>query len=781
MLAALSSPELKGEGRGMLAPQPGHVTLRDSSQGEGRNWAVAIVHGIGATEPVQMLHLVSDALTTAGKPAQDKQSAEPPGPRIEIALEPKITIERKPGRHEQHTMDGWLPDGSRVRFATALWSDIAKVSGGPLSLMGSILLGGFGVRYFAEVGSDTGRSFLAKALHKVLDWMIILLAMVLLPVTMCLTVYGTVALVAYAPFHDKTLWMQTPFIAGFGLVIVVIIERIARGYLRQQALQRTLIHPVLNSFLLIGIAMFVLLLAGMRYDESAPFSYRYGGKDSLIAQAASVFTVGLGQFLQHDNWVVRAGQLDTTGIYFGLLYSVQDLGGLIEIVLALFALLLLFATWFDPRIDWRMRRSLRLSVISVVSMWLVMLLLLWPEKIITSLVMTYYSGYYKADRAKENVEFFREVVAWDFTAGKPWHGTKYIPGDYYHALWFDWMFLVFLLATLLTIVILLLFRTAANQLRSRKDFNLSPFKPASGKAVPRKQCWPRLVVSSTYVLLVLLLMCCCVMVVSAEILSNPILGLGFRPIKWLEDNIAHEVIIRYGIMTTAVLVAIFGFLFIANAIRDAVKLMLDVVNHFVAPGQGFPVRREISQRLIDTLDHLTSAGDKPHLVVIAHSQGTVIALDTIFGSRQFAASAGSDTHPAESGILERAGLWKQAPDGWTESLKDRVSSLTILTFGSPITNVYQHYFGHMYPPFAKTLIADIDRKDQQVKWFNTYRIDDFVGTYIDNSIPNFPVNVPVTTGGHTKYWEAEVFKVLFAESDMQSVLRPVAAKRSRAS
>ena len=72
-------------------------------------------------------------------------------------------------------------------------------------------------------------------------------------------------------------------------------------------------------------------------------------------------------------------------------------------------------------------------------------------------------------------------------------------------------------------------------------------------------------------------------------------------------------------------------------------------------------------------------------VIIAHGQGTVITLDTIFGSLERSDVRG----PVEP--MRQSGLWTGMPPSWNQQcLQDRVSSLTILTFGSPITNIYQH-------------------------------------------------------------------------------------------
>ena len=715
----------------------------------GRNWAVAIVHGIGSTEPVDMLQRVTKAI---GSACRDITFSN----QINIEIDPNADPAQR--RHEQHATDGFLPDGSRVRFATALWSDIGVVSEGLLSLLAGVLLGGFGVRYFAEVGSSTGE-LPARALHRVLQAMIWLLALVILPVTMCLAIFSSVALIAAQMVLNSLLWLQTPIICVVSLSLVYVIWSFGHKYLEKSAVERKLIKPVLNVFLGIAVVECVLLLITQQDIKGAPFKLGLLGLDNPISQVVSKGIVGLGWLLQHDNWVERAKELDPTGLYIGLLYSVQDLGGLVEIILAFVVLVLLVITYLDPRVDRSTARSLLLSSVCVVSMWTMMLLLLWPEKIITSMAMTHYSSF------KPGVEHTFQLAAAciDFQKMEFCSEKTYIPANYYQALWFDWVFLAFLLLTLVVVGVLVMFRSIAA--RARRNFDPEKFKPEGGVKATGSTCWPRLVVSWGYVALVLALMIVTVVVVAFELFGPRDTARALFKSGSAIEKFPHEVIINYSYMIPAVLLSIFGFLVVASSIRDSVKLMLDVVNHFVAPDKAFPVRREIAQRLVDTLDYLTRDGDKPHLVIIAHSQGTVITLDTIFGSLERADVRGA------ADPMRQSGVWTGMPAGWNQQcLQDRVSSLTILTFGSPVTNVYQHYFGHMYQPFVDTAKIAAMAKDPRVKWFNTYRIDDYVGTWIDNSIASFPVNMPMPNGGHIKYWEAEIFKPLFDQPGLRDVL-----------
>lgn len=109
--------------------------------------------------------------------------------------------------------------------------------------------------------------------------------------------------------------------------------------------------------------------------------------------------------------------------------------------------------------------------------------------------------------------------------------------------------------------------------------------------------------------------------------------------------------------------------------------------------------------------------------MIAHSQGTVIAFDAL-----------------------RHELW--------ERVKDRAASLTVLTFGSPVTHIYQRYFSRPYPAIANTPNLAKLAAEPGLKWFNVYRIDGFVGTYVGASVP-VPVERPMPPGGRTHYWQQD--------------------------
>ena len=124
-------------------------------------------------------------------------------------------------------------------------------------------------------------------------------------------------------------------------------------------------------------------------------------------------------------------------------------------------------------------------------------------------------------------------------------------------------------------------------------------------------------------------------------------------------------------------------------------------------------------------------------------------------------------------------------------LRNSFGKITLVTMGSPVTHLYQHYFGHFYPGFHdrfwETLHQHVDR------WVNIFRVDDFVGLDIDfghlpqtreefvrmNELtgPNqmdlhfaYCSNHPVGARGHVNYWsDVEVLEVLKKELVISSV------------
>ena len=190
-------------------------------------------------------------------------------------------------------------------------------------------------------------------------------------------------------------------------------------------------------------------------------------------------------------------------------------------------------------------------------------------------------------------------------------------------------------------------------------------------------------------------------------------------------------------------------LMLLPSLRPALDMLLDVVNHFYfrptqmedalddddefdivettfEDGKLFFSRRDaIHQRIKRILTHYRDQLDhdlktRPELVIVSHSQGTMAAIE----------------------ILNDGEL------GW---LNNSFGSVSLVTMGSPLSHIYQHYFGHIYPALDKPYWVSLRRRID--RWINICRIDDFVGTEI-----LFPENHSVAGVGqtvdHTKTMEA---------------------------
>lgn len=174
----------------------------------------------------------------------------------------------------------------------------------------------------------------------------------------------------------------------------------------------------------------------------------------------------------------------------------------------------------------------------------------------------------------------------------------------------------------------------------------------------------------------------------------------------------------------SILVPLGGLMFfLVPRLRPAFDMLLDVVNHFYfrptharnvmededefdiaettfENGAMFFSRRDsLHSRLKKILSHYREAYDHcPELVIVSHSQGTMIAIEVL-------------------------------NDDEVSWINSHFRSVTLVTMGSPLTHLYQHYFGHYYPgldqPFWASLRRRVDR------WINICRIDDFVGTELD--------------------------------------------------
>ena len=94
-----------------------------------------------------------------------------------------------------------------------------------------------------------------------------------------------------------------------------------------------------------------------------------------------------------------------------------------------------------------------------------------------------------------------------------------------------------------------------------------------------------------------------------------------------------------------------------------------------------------------------------------------------------------------------------------ESLKG-VKRIDVLTIGSPLKHIYEHYYGDYEPPYRGTKVLDVD------SWTNIWRVDDPIGQDINPtacSKDGMICNMGIGPGGHEDYWrEVDVLAVLWS-------------------
>ena len=233
--------------------------------------------------------------------------------------------------------------------------------------------------------------------------------------------------------------------------------------------------------------------------------------------------------------------------------------------------------------------------------------------------------------------------------------------------------------------------------------------------------------------------------------SNPVplvtIGLAAFNVDPLQDFIQH--ISRSTLIFTGFLIILITFFL--TPIQAGLGLLVDVTNHFrlgksplmrdvkeygwasglkraMLPARTdfFPLRARIVDRIQTVTEDLIVSEQITKLTIVAHSQGSVFALQAI----------------------------RQNPD----LLQGR--PVQLVTMGSPYTHLFEHYFPGRYGMENMTKRPPVDR------WINIFRTNDFVGTEITGA-DNYPQNFPVAPRGHTGYWrDAEVLAIIRKEAEL---------------
>lgn len=128
--------------------------------------------------------------------------------------------------------------------------------------------------------------------------------------------------------------------------------------------------------------------------------------------------------------------------------------------------------------------------------------------------------------------------------------------------------------------------------------------------------------------------------------------------------------------------------------RIGIDIVLDIVNHFkyeevpvvkrirsvgLKPNLSYSRRERMIDRFIAVVENLSKQENFDEVIIIAHSQGTLIALEG----------------------LKRNSIFPE-------------NNNTLVTMGSPYSHIYQHYFSHSYPLIEEESLPQVS------KWHNIF-------------------------------------------------------------
>ncbi len=709
--------------------------------------AVAMVHGLGANKPCEMMEDVTAAIHTVCSLSPEVPDRDNPGSTKPDTSRTEIyKREDEQGRESNVYLRDYKvkETGSLLCVAEGYWGDISLIRSGFWNFVWGLVLNLFGLRYFADAALDRN-SVLAQLMRAVLNLIVSIIVTITLPLNLFALVFGFLMLhlpgffltgedlqKLYTSADPASSSAWALLMAGFlcGLFSIIVW----RGT-RKIVKERRLIDNAIYGF---GILSFIALISGIAsfsediresgdkgvhlfFEKSTKLLTRQVWKDIRKARIVSDDRKcgqkgGVTQERISKNG--KALCIYRSGIYIAVLLMAQALIALLTLILALVSLILLGLLWIRRREKPNYASGLFLSVASVFALWL----------LFGSVLYT--------------------IVPADIVAGSALE-LSLLPKGHSGIQTIYWFEVVplFLLAGLFVILGSIYVRRGryASSCRHKNFPMLSPedWMPRSLDLPPAKKAFPRLIVSKALIGFILLIMMGVLIYIAGTVLF-PTSPESFFYSPQFSFKIPVDIPANASVLYLYLYIILLAFIIIMSFLRRGLEITIDVVNHFTSPTDfpfrkreitvdDYPVRKRIANRFEHTIDTLLKEDENPHLVIVAHSQGTIIAYDALC-----------------------EGLWEK-------KLKGKVASLTILTFGSPLTHIYQHYFPQHYPklyegqgePRLKSL-----SEQPNVKWYNVYRIDDYIGTYIHGVTNSFPENMPMSPDGHVKYWQQDIFQEL---------------------
>jgi hypothetical protein len=646
---------------------------------QGRNWAVAVVHGVGTPLEGATTQAVCRAIQAA-KP--DFRPAD-----VDAAdVHADVPNETRQVAHERPEVRIWsFGEGGRAKVAEVFWSDLAEIRGSIPDMVRAL---GYNLHAAIHLCKSAlqSASLVARLLLLIPFY---LLRWVILPLHM-------LALGIALPFGLWMLSWDDPRAGDYltshnGLFLTLTLSYAVAGILAGMGLVRRRHHQLRPPpwDLAFAFAAWSALSALFILPSLVPWFKGCVDQAAHIDEygtARALMDLVLGRFglTEFCHWILTETDMgDVSNHYFGQdaqrltgigrYIAVNELAGDAAFVLCSAAIVLLIVLTVASAL---LRRDESARVMLLVAT-------------ICSLVVGIVAI------LTEAVDFLTRLV--QFWIDRPGFITYF----------YEYGLVVWLAIVVMAAVVIMI-------LRQRELL-------ASGKGAGALSDYSRVIVSQFFQITVVV----AALARTAWDVSGPFLQ------KHYPSLVVAKIPIQ--LMTPAFLVFLVALIIFSKPLRLGLVIAMDIIDHFLRSGGWLPIRRAVSQRLYDVLDRLTGDGERPHLLVVAHSQGTVITIDALVKD-----------------------IWSKPLVVGRPPLSEQVSSMTILTFGSPLTHIYQHYFPKDYRPFSETSLQEL-AADERVQWVNIFREDDPIGTHIKGPTEEFPRNVAMQAGGHTRYWEKDVF------------------------
>lgn len=201
---------------------------------------------------------------------------------------------------------------------------------------------------------------------------------------------------------------------------------------------------------------------------------------------------------------------------------------------------------------------------------------------------------------------------------------------------------------------------------------------------------------------------------------------------------------RYALSATwLTIMAVLAFVILTSSLNGVLHIVRDLVNHqyiwrktstskwtFRSPwsqvsfgiGVGsfeeeHPRRARIMERLDTLMREIVSRENCQRLVLVGHSQGSVILYDYLRSK-------------------------------WDDVTLASIERIDIITLGSPLGHIYQNYF----PDYEQQVPYASELNPKLRSWTNLWRADDPIGHRLDIVGGGFIDNIALPAGGHVDYW-----------------------------